>query len=400
MSNSLAVAVVTSALQHLLTEAVKGFPGSPKVTVRPPDKARLTPAGDQLNVFLYHTTLDAAWRNQDMPILRPGETGFPPLPLVLHYVITAYGEADEDDVKAHQLLGRAMSVLHDHPILGPDEFDGLVPDADLQNQVERVRITAQTLTVDDMYKLWTAFQTQYRISAAYEVSVVLIDSGQPVRTPLPVLTRGENDSGVLAQAGVDPPFPALEEATPPNRQLAALVGDELTLTGRHLSGASGIGFANPRVDVPPQPTVSTADTEIKVVVPPQLPAGVCTVTALFSQPGQPERTSNELPLAVAPRVTGLPAAPVPRDGTGTAIVNLTCDPQVLEGQAVFLLLGERQVPLDPDFALPTGTLRFVVAHATPGTFLVRVRVDGVDSLLVDRRPARPVFDPRQKVAIA
>jgi len=400
MSNSLAVAVVTSALQHLLNEAVKAFPGGADVTVRPPDKARLTPAGNQLNVFLYHTTVDAAWRNQDMPALRPGETGFPPLPLVLHYVITAYGEADEDDVKAHQLLGRAMSVLHDHPILGPDEFVGLVPQADLQRQVERVRITAQTLSVDDMYKLWTAFQTQYRISAAYEVSVVLIDSSQPVRTPLPVLTRGENDTGVVSQAGVDPPFPALENATPPNRQLAALAGDELTLTGRHLSGTSGIRFANPQVDLPPQPAVSATDTEIKVIVPAQLPIGFCTVAALFSQPGQPDRASNQLPLAVVPRVSGLPAAPVPRDGNGTAIVNLTCDPPVRQGQTAFLLLGERQLPLDPAVVLPAGDLRFVVAHATPGTFLVRVRVDGVDSLLVDRRPAVPVFDLSQKVAIA
>jgi hypothetical protein len=400
MSNSLAVAVVTSALQHLLNEAVKAFPGGAGVTVRPPDKARLTPAGNQLNVFLYHTTVDAAWRNQDMPAVRPGETGFPPLPLVLHYVITAYGEADEDDVKAHQLLGRAMSVLHDHPVLGPDEFVGLVPQGDLQGQVERVRITAQTLSVDDMYKLWSAFQTQYRISAAYEVSVVLIDSGQPARTPLPVLTRGENDSGIVSQAAVDPPFPTLEDATPPNRQLAALAGDELTLTGRRLSGASGVRFASPRVELAPQPVVSATDTEIKVVVPSQLPIGFCTVAALFSQPGQPDRTSNQLPLAVAPRVSGLPAAPVPRNNAGAAIVTCTCDPPVRASQAAFLLLGERQLPLDPGVALPAGTLRFVVDQAIPGAFLVRVRVDGVDSLLVDRRPAVPVFDLSQKVAIA
>jgi hypothetical protein len=400
MSNSLAVATVTQALQHLLNEAVKAFPGGAGVTVRPPDKARLTPAGNQLNVFLYHTTLDAAWRNQDMPALRPGESGFPPLPLVLHYVITAYGEADEDDVKAHQLLGRAMSVLHDHPILGPDEFAGLVAGADLQNQVERVRITAQTLTVDDMYKLWTAFQTQYRISAAYEVSVVLIDSRQPVRTPLPVLTRGENDSGVVAQAGVDPPFPTLEKVLPPDGQLAARVGEELALTGRHLLGASGVRFAHPRVDLPDQPTVSVDDTEVKVVVPAGIAAGLCAVTVVFRQAGQPERTSNALPLAVVPRVGGLPANPVPRDANGAAVVTLTSDPPVLERQAVFLLLGERQVPLDPTLVLPAAGLRFAVAHAPQGTFLVRVRVDGVDSLLVDRRSAIPVFDSSQKVTIA
>jgi hypothetical protein len=398
MSNSLAVATVTSALQHLLTEAVKAFPGGAGVTVRPPDKARLTPPSNQLNVFLYHTTLDPAWRNQDMPNVKPGESGFPPLPLVLHYVITAYGEADEDDIKAHQLLGRAMSVLHDHPILGPDELVGLVSGADLQNQVERIRISAQTLSVDDMYKLWTAFQTQYRISAAYEVSVVLIESRQATRTPLPVLTRGQDDSGAVAQAALDLPFPVLDVATPPNRQLVALVGDELTLSGRHLLGAGNIRFTTPRVELPPQPTVSVSDTEIKVVLPAQLPAGICTVAALFSQPGQPDRTSNELPLAVAPRIKNLPAAPLQRDGKGTAIVNLTCEPQVLKGQAVFLLLGQRQVPLQ--VALPTPALRFIVADATPGTFFVRVRVDGVDSLLIDRRPEVPIFDQSQKVVIA
>ncbi len=399
MSNSLAVATVTSAIQHLLTEAVKAFPGGAGVTVRPPDKARLIPPGNQLNVFLYHTALDAAWRNQDMPTIRPGETSFPPLPLVLHYVVTAYGEGDEDDIKAHQLLGRAMSVLHDHAILGPDEFAGLVAGADLQNQVERVRVTAQVLTVDDMYKLWTAFQTQYRISAAYEVSVVLIDSSQASRTPLPVLTRGENDRGAVAQASIDAPFPSLEAVAPPNRQLAALVGDRLTLTGRHLLGATSIRFAHPRISLPPQPAVPVTDTQIDAVAPAQLVAGVWTVSALFSQPGQPDLASNELPLAVAPRVTNLPPGPLARSATGSVTVNLTCSPAVVPGQAVFLLLGDRQIPLDPTVVLPSGNLRFVVADAKPGRYFVRVRADGVDSLLVDRRPPVPIFDPSQRVEI-
>jgi len=101
---------------------------------------------------------------------------------------------------------------------------------------------------------------------------------------------------------------------------------------------------------------------------------------------------------VAPRIKNLPAAPVQRDGKGTAIVNLTCEPQVLKGQAVFLLLGQRQVPLQ--VVLPAPALRFIVADATPGTFFVRVRVDGVDSLLIDRRPEVPIFDQSQKVVIA
>lgn len=399
MSNSLAVATVTSALLQLLNQAVKAFPGGARVTVRPPDKARLAPPINQLNVFLYHTTLDPAWRNQDMPTIRPGETGFPPLPLILHYVITAYGEGDEDDIKAHQLLGRAMSVLHDHPILGPDEFTDLVTGTDLQNQVERVRVTAQVLTVDDMYKLWTAFQTQYRISAAYEVSVVLIDSTQPNRTPLPVLTRGANDSGPVAQAAIEPPFPTLEAITLPDRQLAARTRDNLTLTGHHLTGASGVRFTRLGTGLPPQPTALVTDTQIDVLAPAELAAGVWTVSALFSQPGQPDRVSNELPLAMAPRVTNLPPGPLVRDAAGAVTITLTCIPAVSSGQAAYLLLGDRQIPLDPTVKLPSGNLSFVVADAQPGGYFIRVRVDGVDSLLVDRRPAVPVFDPSQRVEI-
>ena len=32
--------------------------------------------------------------------VRPGETGPPPLPLTLHYLLTAYGEDDDDDARA------------------------------------------------------------------------------------------------------------------------------------------------------------------------------------------------------------------------------------------------------------------------------------------------------------
>ena len=54
------------------------------VTARPPDRARTDAgAGDQLNLFLYRTAIDAAWRNQDPRGPPAGRTGRPPLPLLL-----------------------------------------------------------------------------------------------------------------------------------------------------------------------------------------------------------------------------------------------------------------------------------------------------------------------------
>ena len=50
-----------------------------------------------------------------------------------------------------------------------------------------IRITLQPLSIDDISKLWAGFQMQYRLSVAYEVAVVLIDSTRPTRAAPPVL---------------------------------------------------------------------------------------------------------------------------------------------------------------------------------------------------------------------
>ena len=55
MSNGLAIAAVTASLRR----SADGRAGDPDVTARPLDKARATGiAGDQLNLFLYHTQVE------------------------------------------------------------------------------------------------------------------------------------------------------------------------------------------------------------------------------------------------------------------------------------------------------------------------------------------------------
>ena len=46
------------------------------------------------------------------------------------------------------------------------------------------------MSSDEMSKLWSAIQSHYRPSAAYHVSVVLIEGNGPRVSPLPVLSRG------------------------------------------------------------------------------------------------------------------------------------------------------------------------------------------------------------------
>ncbi len=431
MSNSLAIAAATATLRSLLLRGL----GISDVTVKPPDTARKSTTGNQVNLFLYQTSIDAAWRNHDMPRqVKPGETGQPPLPLCLYYLVTAYGEGD-DESKAQQLLGLAMSVLHDHPLLGVDEIrhatETEVPGSNLHEQIERVRITPQPLSLEEVSKLWAAFQTNYRLSAAYQAAVILIESTRAARTPLPVLTQGKDDRGPTAVGDLIPPFPAIDQFALPNGRVVAQLNDQLTLSGHHFTLNTGdpkqvtvsVQFSTTRLPEPisaPIPDGKRSDTQIVVTIPHQAgvfyPAGLYLVSASVMPNDQPleARTTNEVPLMLAPvivQINGnpLPAPPAPPiavarvnvvNGLGDATLQITCRPDVLPEQSAVLLVGDRSTNADAHTA-QTNTLTFVVKQIAAGTYRLRLRIDGVDSPLIDvSNPAQPKFDDSQQVTIA
>lgn len=412
MSSPLALAAVTATLRNLLQDGLDADPdlAGAAVTTKPPDKARL-PAdnGNQLNVFLYQTTLDAAWRNRDLPgTVKPGESGFPPLPLVLHYLLTAYGQ-DNDDVRGHRVLGRALAVLHDHPLLGPAEIEAALPASDLADQIERVRLTPEPLSVEELSKLWSSFQTNYRISAGYQATPVLIESGRSALVAPPVLRRGEKDRGPVALSG---PPAELSAAQPATGWSAVRLGEEVLLLGRSLSGSTLTArLANPRLaaEVPLPVAVETPErlrlTVLDLADDPQAftrwVPGFYSLSLLVQRPDLPAWTTNEVPLALAPRITRSPAGVAPGDP-----LTVTCVPRVRSGQKVLLVIGGHQVTPDSmanpgDPAQPT-TLTFTTPALPAGEHLVRLRVDGVDSLpfLLTGVPPLLHFDPDQKVTVS
>lgn len=169
MNDALAIAAVTAVLRLRLDRGLSAALPGTLVTARPPDRARSQVGVNQVNIFLYQTTPNLAWRN--MKTTAPT----PPLALNLHYLLSVYGANDDDPEPAsHSLLALAMKILHDAPVLSVAELRSSLPGSAIHQQAERIRITPQPLTVDEMSKLWTMFQAPYRLSAAYEVSVVLI----------------------------------------------------------------------------------------------------------------------------------------------------------------------------------------------------------------------------------
>lgn len=413
MSNALAIAGVTAVLRDLLNDGfinhnVSGVLGSTvTVSALPPDRL-VSPNGTentQLNLFLHQVTPNQGWRNDRLPSRDASgrhRLTNAPLALDLHYLLSARGA---EELHAEILLGYAMQLLHESPVLlrsaiatslnpSPPVGTTLPPalralaDCGLADQVEQIKITPEYLSTEEMSKLWTAVQSHYRPTAAYLATVVLIESSRPARAPLPVLSRV-----VIAEPSIVPPFPTIQSVLATNKQPAATVGATVDITGHHLDGTNrAVVLSNPRfqIDQEVPAAAGTSSTAMQFVVP-DLPVGIYQLSVRVTRPGEPDpRTSNQLALVIGPQIiTPLPINVV-RDGAGTANITLDCQPQVRPGQQVSLLLGTRKVFAEP-FAVAIGTLTFVVEAAPVGDPLVRLRVDGIESPLIDYEAKPPAF---------
>ncbi len=437
MSNDQAIAAVTLTIRSLLDREFNApvmLPADPdltgtRVSVRPPDRARDGISGNQINLFLYQTHINAALRNSDMPLqTRPGERSFPPLALDLLYLVTAYGSDSQDpDILAHRVLGRAISVLHDTPLLTQRQIREAtaadLPQSDLHEQIEHVRITPQPISLEEISRLWSAFQTQYRVSTLFSIAVVLIESSRRTRAALPVLRRGEQDRGAEVLGDLVPPFPTLEQVRGTARRPGFLFGDTLALQGYHLDGANPVAvFASPRLEtaneLPALPGGGPTEVRVRLPQPPgdapapdddaeaveRWPPGLYSVALRVERRSAGEsaprvRLSNALPLIIAPQIR-LPDDPLRRDGD-RLVVRVNCVPQVWPGQRAALLIGDREVPAGRVTA-KTGAFEFDITGIAPGTHVLRLRVDGVDSVpaVEDGSPPRLGFADNQKVTIA
>ncbi|HEX7112551.1 MAG TPA: DUF4255 domain-containing protein [Mizugakiibacter sp.] len=413
MSNALAIAAVSRTLRNLLLTQVPALDSELsdlEVTLQPPDLARKGVTKAQLNLFLYQVAYNAAWRNLDLPRqVRPGESALPPLALNLHYLLTAYGRGESDnDAISHRALAAAMSVLYDHALLGASEIHNALAGNDLDVQIERVRLTPQSLNVEELSKLWTAFQANYRVSTAYEAAVVLIDSRNAVRAPLPVLKRGAEDRGVFATATA---APVLDGLTLPHAQAAVRLGEDVVVAGRQLAVENALArFSSPRLDAPVEivPVAGDAAGTLRLHLADggedsealsRWAPGLYTVALRVQRPDLPPLLSNELPLALAPTITLTPL----NAGAGDLTLNVSCAPRIRDGQRVFLLFGDRviapaSVSNPGDTHQPTA-LVFQVPGVGAGTWTVRLRVDGVDSIPVDFGGATPAFAASQQVKV-
>jgi hypothetical protein len=404
VSSYRAIAGVTQSLVNLLGDRMTE---TATITVAPPDIEVDNVAGKRLNLYLYHLAENAYLKNQEIPGEGyPGAYGNPPLSIDLNYIVTAFGSSDsgqDADMEAQLILGDAMRILHDIPIISPDLMQQKSPgrtilDPSLLDAFEQVKLSLQPKSLEEIAKIWTALpNVNFRRSVIYEACVAQIENLQPRTQALPVRQRR-----VYALSLQSPQIQQIFVQPPPFGvvTVAAEEGETLRLLG--------FNFDAPNTTVDMDGVAGNIATLqpglIEVVIPTgQLTAGMhalrvvqsVAVTVVRGQAAEQIAAfgSNAVAFQLIPTITGA-AIPLPND-----VVSVPVQPAVAWDQTAELLLGDFAVPQvsvspgsSPVTSIPFQMPQPPLVPIPTGTYLLRVRVDGAESRLqVDTNPASPTY---------
>jgi hypothetical protein len=444
MSNFLSVAVVTEAFRQVLMDAVNaaGIPGASVTAVRPTSGANNGQPGNPpsvgVNLFLYQVTPNAAFRNMDAParrsdgsLLQPTRSAYD-----LHYLLTFYGS--ESSYEAQRMLGSVLRALHSAPVLTHKRLESVknmplsfFAASNMEVETETVKLTLTPLNLEELSKLWSVFfQTTYNLSLAFQASVVIIDGTEVTSPALPVLSRN-----IYIRPFQQPLIEQVLSQKLPNSEILLqaqpiIVGDTIVLQGKRLRSdpypAGSLAQAVTRVrlgDLLITPS-EVSETQIKFVLgmPPfpanALRAGVQGLQVEQSiTMGTPKsehigNESNVVAFVLHPVVTVSAKTISKRVAEDLAVtictstITLKLSPPVGLDQRVVLLLNELDppasrsarayrfdVPVTPLKPLDTFTTQLTrVVDVAAGKYLVRVQVDGAESLLdPGPDPDNPLF---------
>ncbi|GAA4936675.1 Pvc16 family protein [Streptomyces coeruleoprunus] len=396
-----AIAAATKALRAYLKSSLS--PGRSVTLLPPGEDPPLTGSG--VNLYLYRVGESPHLRNQAYPGNRAGAPArdVPVLSLELSYLLTPFGPtpgSDDETDEAHAALGEAMLALHDEPILNQVHRPGFDADTELaaalRDSFEDVRVRLDALSVEDLSRIWSTIGKPYRLSAAYQVSLVQL--------------RGAT-SGYAVPPATAPQITLGTHAAP---QLAALVparGPAATLSGGAVVPGrvrvEGAGLAGPGRT----PAVTVAGVPARLIGPPAadvftmelprtLPAGpeAEVRVTLDGGPGSsvlvfrvdpwaaaatPVRTAPGGPTTVVVTGTGLATAAeiIATDSTGTPRFSAAVDPTGTDDGTATAVL-------------PAATLTNLAPGSTPnGRYDLRVRL--ASGALTNPRPllVAPILTP-------
>jgi hypothetical protein len=131
-----------------------------------------SPMSDGVSLYLYRVTVSSN-RNLPPQVGPDGRRYRPPIPLDVHYLVTAWAETA---VRQQRMLGFAIRTLEDTPILPAGVLNQHSPEPNVFRPEETVELVYESLTVQDVGYIWDVAQTKEQPSAPYVARMVEIES--------------------------------------------------------------------------------------------------------------------------------------------------------------------------------------------------------------------------------
>lgn len=168
MSSSSVISDVTQTLEELLRDGQLPK-NSFDVSLKSPADEKVSPSmKPKVNLFLFRVAENPFAKNQDWQPAGTDALRYPPLALNLSYVLTPYAENKLDE---QRVFGEAMRVLYENSIVPAAALRG-----GLENTAEELKLDLCHMSLEQQTQVWNALGQPYRLSACYEVRMVMIDS--------------------------------------------------------------------------------------------------------------------------------------------------------------------------------------------------------------------------------
>lgn len=434
MSNHLAIATVTACLQRMLQASVQlDIDGARVTTARPNNLGGGTPEKG-INIYLYQTTHNHIWqKNSEVQMRRTRDMAVKKsrTALDLHFMLSFYG--NEVELEPQRLLGSAVKTLSDRTLLKPETIQDTLADStfsylsesNLGEQVEEISFLPLDLSLEDLSKVWSVFfQTPYTLSIAYRASVIMIEGEEPATQPLPLRDRSIGSWSLFNR-------PLIEQITSTAGKFAPIFSTStLLIRGKNLKRHQtkvriGDLEVSPQkisetelivpLDAISDKTLKAGVQSLQVIHPspentatgngnqPPIPTNGQS-TQLLTQPRvfSPTIESNAIPFILRPIITKVTVSKLEgrEEERRSAQIKVRVNLTVGKHQRVVLAMNEKasQNPAAYLFEASSrrrdGTLVTIpINNVKPGEYLVRLQVDGAESMLeVDSDPNSPTYN--------
>jgi hypothetical protein len=422
MNTALRIASVTFVLRDILNKGLNDYNASDAtgvgttVTATSPDRIDTSQNGEpsQLNLFMYQATPNQGWRNVGFPAFNGNgdRVNNPPLAIDLHYLLSAYGS---QELHTDILLGYGMQILHENPVLDRNLINTFVSDpglsaqlktladAQLADQVEMVTITPEILSIEDISKLWAAFATKYRPTAAYKATVILIETSKSTKTGPPVQTRKIYAvpikkpviESILSQSAAGQPI--VDNQIILNSYFIILKGTDfytettqVTVDGESIPATSSLTISDTQISFQLTNDLNLkAGTHTLAVVQPMIMGNDTT-------PQHKGVSSEPATFVLAPQIQNINPLTVTMPANGSVSITIKVNPNLYPGQKVTLLLNALAADANGNFpaysfqtslptlidnpgALPTDSVSIPITKVVTGQFAASIEVDGIES---------------------